>query len=64
VLDRGFALVRGPDGHPVRSVATARAGTLLDIEVADGRFGAAVTGAAPKKAEPQPAKPAKQGDLF
>jgi exodeoxyribonuclease VII large subunit len=64
VLDRGFALVRGPDGHPVRSVAAARAGTLLDIEVADGRFGAAVTGTAPKKAEPQPAKPAKQGDLF
>jgi exodeoxyribonuclease VII large subunit len=64
VLDRGFALVRGPDGHPVRSVAAARAGTLLDIEVADGRFGAAVTGTPPKKAEPAPVKPVKQGNLF
>jgi exodeoxyribonuclease VII large subunit len=67
VLDRGFALVRGPDGHPVRSVSAASAGAALDIEVADGRFGATVSGsppAAPKKAAPSPAKPSKQGSLF
>jgi exodeoxyribonuclease VII large subunit len=67
VLDRGFALVRGPDGHPVRSVSAVGAGAALDIEVSDGRFGATVSGtapAAPRKAAPAPAKPSKQGSLF
>jgi exodeoxyribonuclease VII large subunit len=62
VLARGFALVLGPDGHPVRSVAAAQPGTALQVEVADGRFGAVVSGTA-KKAAP-PAKPQKQGSLF
>ncbi len=64
VLDRGFALVRGPDGHPIRAVASVRSGAHLDIEVADGRFGAVVTGTPPKKADPAPVKTVKQGDLF
>jgi exodeoxyribonuclease VII large subunit len=67
VLDRGFALLRGPDGHPVASITTASPGMPLDIEVKDGRFGAVVSGtapSAPKKAAPAPAKPSKQGDLF
>jgi exodeoxyribonuclease VII large subunit len=67
VLDRGFALVRGADGMPVRSVGAAIPGAALEIEVADGRFGAVVSGtapSAPKKAAPAPAKSTKQGSLF
>jgi len=36
VLDRGFALVRGGDGHVVRRAAAARTAVRLDIEFADG----------------------------
>lgn len=67
VLERGFALVLGPGGHPVRSVAAAPPGTVLEIEVRDGRFGATVAGTpqpAPRKAAPAPAKSTKQGSLF
>lgn len=68
VLDRGFALVRGPDGHPLNSVAMASPGAGIEIEVKDGRFGAIVSGtapAAPKKSAAAPAKkPSGQGSLF
>jgi exodeoxyribonuclease VII large subunit len=67
VLERGFALVRGPDGHPVRSVGAVSAGNVLEIEVKDGRFGAVVSGTAPaasRKPVPSPVKPSKQGSLF
>lgn len=67
VLERGFALVIGPDGHPVSTVAAAIPGSVLDIEVKDGRFGAVVSGTASvtsKKAAPRPAKSSKQGSLF
>jgi exodeoxyribonuclease VII large subunit len=67
VLDRGFALVRGPDGHPVNSTGMVSPGVPLEIEVKDGRFGAVVSGtapAAPKKTAPPPAKSTKQGSLF
>ena len=36
VLDRGFALVRGEDGHVIRSTAQAKSASRLDIEFADG----------------------------
>jgi exodeoxyribonuclease VII large subunit len=67
VLERGFALLRGPDGHPVASVTAVSPGMALQIEVKDGRFGAIVSGtapAAPRKAAPAPVKPSKQGSLF
>jgi len=67
VLDRGFALVRGEDGHPVRSVSAVSPGAVLDIEVRDGHISAVVPGTspgAPKKAAAAPAKPSKQGSLF
>jgi exodeoxyribonuclease VII large subunit len=64
VLDRGFALVRGQDGSPVRSVSAASPGTALEIEVRDGRFGAVVSGTVPKKSVQSPVKAAKQGSLF
>jgi exodeoxyribonuclease VII large subunit len=38
-LDRGYAIVRGDPGI-VRTVADVTSGATLDIEVADGRFGA------------------------
>ena len=36
VLDRGFALVRGPDGRVIRQAAAANLAARLDIEFADG----------------------------
>ncbi len=44
VLARGFALVRDAAGDPIRSAAAVAAGDPLDIELADGRIGAVVTG--------------------
>lgn len=66
VLERGFALVRGPDGQPLRSVTAAIPGAAIEIEVGDGRFGAVVSGTrnSPPRASAQSAKPAKQGSLF
>jgi exodeoxyribonuclease VII large subunit len=43
VLNRGFALVRNQDGHPVLVAAETRAGDTISIEFADGRVGARVT---------------------
>jgi exodeoxyribonuclease VII large subunit len=67
VLERGFALVRGEDGQPVRSAAAVNAGAVLDIEVRDGHISAVVPGTspgAPKKTAASPSKPSKQGSLF
>jgi exodeoxyribonuclease VII large subunit len=36
VLARGFALVRGHEGRPLRSVAAVSPGMGLDIEFTDG----------------------------
>ncbi|WP_029351359.1 exodeoxyribonuclease VII large subunit [Bosea sp. 117] len=46
VLARGFALVRDADGRPLRSASAVAAGTVLDIEFADGHL-PAVAGDAP-----------------
>ena len=58
VLQRGFALVRDGDGKAVRSTAQVKAGALLAIEVADGRFAAqALEGGGhtvPSQAAPSP----------
>ncbi|MGZ3338967.1 MAG: exodeoxyribonuclease VII large subunit [Reyranella sp.] len=43
VLNRGFALVRDQDGHPILTAAVTRAGDTIGIEFADGRIGARVT---------------------
>jgi exodeoxyribonuclease VII large subunit len=46
VLARGFALVRGPEGQPLRTAAAVASGMRLDIEFQDGHVGAvAATGA-------------------
>jgi exodeoxyribonuclease VII large subunit len=67
VLARGFALVRDPDGQPVRTAAAVPSGMRLDIEFADGHLAAVaeppecpespVGDAASPTAEPGPAKP-------
>jgi exodeoxyribonuclease VII large subunit len=44
VLERGFAIVRSADGAMLRSIAGVQAKQTLDIEIADGRFGAVTTG--------------------
>jgi exodeoxyribonuclease VII large subunit len=57
VLQRGFALVRDEAGRTVRSVKMVSKGERLDIEVADGRLAADVTGATNAAAQGPPAPP-------
>jgi exodeoxyribonuclease VII large subunit len=54
VLDRGFALVTDDQGHIVRSKGAVRPGQVLAVEVADGPFGAAVSGAPVQRKKPRP----------
>ena len=56
VLDRGFALIVDDQGHIVRSKSAVRPGQLLAVEVADGQFGAAVSGAPVSRQRPRPPK--------
>jgi exodeoxyribonuclease VII large subunit len=79
VLARGFALVRDPDGQPVRTAAAVPGGMRLDIEFADGHLAAlaetpagAVADPEGSTEEPGPVKPRAgrarndpgQGNLF
>ena len=72
VLARGFALVRGEDGAPIRSVTQIAAGARLDIELTDGKASVVAleptAGRGPVKArttKPTRADPARsQGSLF
>jgi exodeoxyribonuclease VII large subunit len=72
VLDRGFTLVRGLDGSPLRRAAAVQAGQPLDIEFADGRVRTSAEGA-PALAPVLPPRPRRrrrlssdegQGSLF
>jgi len=56
VLDRGFSLVVDDQGHIVRSKSAVRPGQLLAVEVADGQFGASVSGAPVQRKKPRPPK--------
>ena len=56
VLDRGFALIVDDQGHIVRSKSAVRPGQLLAVEVSDGQFGAAVSGAPVSRKRPRPPK--------
>ncbi len=60
VLGRGFALVRDNAGQAVRSTGQVKAGAVLSVEVADGRFGvqALEGGAAASPEQARPAQPA------
>ncbi|MDJ0946441.1 MAG: exodeoxyribonuclease VII large subunit [Kiloniellales bacterium] len=66
VLQRGFAVVRGPEGVLTRA-AQISPGLSLDIEFADGRAAARADGGrAPEPAKPKPrarkTAPARKGD--
>jgi exodeoxyribonuclease VII large subunit len=63
VLERGFALVRDGEGHPLRSASTVSANDPLDIEFADGRVAAVATSGAPRRRKGTPEK-GGQGSLF
>lgn len=56
VLERGFALIVDDQGHIVRSKSAVRPGQLLAVEVADGQFGASVSGAPVSRKKPRPPK--------
>ncbi len=60
VLDRGYAVVRDPDGEAVMTAATLQTGDSVSVEFSDGRVGADITATgrppeSPKK--PAPRKP-------
>ena len=42
-LDRGFAIIQAEDGTVIRSLVQVQPGQLIDVQVADGRFGAITT---------------------
>ena len=71
VLARGFALVRGTTGRPLRAAAAINPGVRLDIEFADGRVRATAEAralAGPPSAQPVRRKTRRsnpgQGSLF
>jgi exodeoxyribonuclease VII large subunit len=43
VLERGYALVYGPDGRLLRDAAQVAAGDSIDVRLAKGRLSARVT---------------------
>lgn len=47
-LERGYAIVLGPDGHAIRQVGDVPDGTLVDVRVADGSFRARREDGAPQ----------------
>jgi len=61
-LDRGFALVTGTDGKPVKSTTQASPGDALSIEVSDGRIAARVDGAPGRKSPTRKSKTPPQSD--
>ena len=63
VLERGFALVRDVDGHPLRSASAVSANDPLDIEFADGRVAAVATSGTSRRRKSTPEK-GGQGSLF
>jgi exodeoxyribonuclease VII large subunit len=71
VLARGFALVRGSEGQPLRNAAAISPGQHLDIEFTDGRVGALAEGSRPIEQAPPPIRRRRrtasdpgQGSLF
>ncbi|RYE71708.1 MAG: exodeoxyribonuclease VII large subunit, partial [Hyphomicrobiales bacterium] len=54
VLARGFALVTDSDGYIVRSEGQVRPGEQLVVQVAEGEFGATVSGAPAVRKKPRP----------
>ena len=61
VLARGFALVRGDSGQPLRTAASVKPGGALDIEFVDGRVGAVAQGEARMLPPPAPRSRRRRG---
>lgn len=67
VLERGFALVRGPEGEPVTSAQKTKPGMAVGIRFKDGEVGAVIDKSKTKKAKAtgkSPRRKAGQGELF
>ncbi len=64
VLERGFALVRDADGHPLRSAAAVAANDPLEIEFADGRVAAVASGGTAPRRRKGTSSKGGQGSLF
>ncbi|ACA20345.1 exodeoxyribonuclease VII, large subunit [Methylobacterium sp. 4-46] len=66
VLQRGYALVLDAEGRPVAEAEAARAAGRITVEFQDGKVGAVVEGAPPRRAAAKrgPAAPARQTSLF
>jgi exodeoxyribonuclease VII large subunit len=68
VLERGFAVIHGPDGAAITRAAAVEPGSLLAVQMADGRFAARAEGeaapSAPKSKVTKPVAPKSQGSLF
>jgi exodeoxyribonuclease VII large subunit len=66
VLERGFALVTGEDGHPLRSVSAVSPGQPLTVRLVDGQFGVVAEGDAPRTKPSRPSRKGQtgQGSLF
>ncbi len=63
VLERGFALIRDDEGQMIRRKEALSPGSVVDIEFADGRIGAAI-GGKPKPGGKRKPDPTPQGSLF
>ena len=64
-LARGFALVRGTDGRPVKRRAEVGAGQALELQFADGSVSVREMSGASAAQKPRPKPPeGGQGDLF
>jgi exodeoxyribonuclease VII large subunit len=69
VLARGFAMVREPEGKPLRTAAEVGPGHAIDIEFSDGHVRARSEGVRMRPAEPAPRRRRRfnnpdQGNLF
>ena len=53
ILRRGYAIVRTKAGQPLRSSRRLATGAIVDVQLMDGRFSAAVTQATQAKAKPE-----------
>ena len=62
-LGRGFALVRDPEGHVVRSAVAVAPGAALTLQFGDGEAAVRADGA-PQKPVRKPARGRDQGTLF
>ncbi len=49
ILRRGYAIVRTKAGKPLRSSRRLATGAIVDVQLVDGRFSAAVTKVNPEK---------------